>query len=842
MTLQAGTKLGPYEIQSVAGAGGMGEVYRARDTRLERTVAIKVLPESFAGDPDRLRRFEQEARTVAALNHPNIMAVYDIGEHAGAPYMVSELLDGETLREKMKEGPLAQRRAVEYASQIAEGLAAAHDKGVVHRDLKPENVFVTNDGRVKVLDFGLAKLRALPTDRDGATMGTQTSPGMVLGTAGYMSPEQVRGKEVDARTDIFAFGAILYEMLSGQRAFKGESSVETMNAILKEEPPELETEKLKVSPGLERIVRRCLEKEPARRFHSARDVGFALEAISGSSATASMVKVKPGGRVGRRWIAGAVLLLVVGSLAGALAARRSLSPTLIATQQLTFRSGYVRAARFAPDGQAVVYGANWDGAPAQLYSGRVDTSESQPIESVKADLLSVSRSGELAVALDRRFLEPWVPTGTLARSSLLGGAPKSMLEGVTDADWAPDGSALAIARGVAGRFQLEYPVGKPLYTTDGFISHLRFSPQGDVIAFMDHPVYGDDAGTVAIVDLQGNKKTLTPSYDTEQGLAWTPDGKEIWYSEGITLHAVPRSGKVRTVWSALEIIVIQDISRDRRVMLTTEDRGGDIIAGTIGGAESRNLVTFHWAAAYGISNDGQLAAIDEFDAGSRYEMFVRRTDGSPAVHLGQGVMLGMSPDGKTVLGMWNQKLLLAPTGVGEIRELPSFGLAYQSMAGWLPDGQHVAVVAAEPGRPARTFALATSGKTPPRPITPEGMLGLLLSPDGASVLARDGEGRWMMCALSGGEPHPIAGMKSEDTPVQWSADGRLLIRSRGEVPLTVYQLDPRTGIRQPWHRFVPANPAGVLSFRRVYVTPDGKHYLYDTRRVLSRLFVVTGLK
>jgi hypothetical protein len=490
-----------------------------------------------------------------------------------------------------------------------------------------------------------------------------------------------------------------------------------------------------------------------------------------------------------------------------------------------------------------VYAAYWDGATAELYSGRADTSESQPIESVKADLLAVSRSGELAVALGRRFLEPWVPTGTLARSSLLGGAPKPMLEGVTDADWAPDASGLAIARRQAGRFQLEYPVGKPLYTTDGYISHLRFSSQGNLIAFMDHPVYGDDAGTVAIVDLQGNKKTLTPSYDTEQGLAWTPDGKEIWYTEGITMHAVTLSGKVRTVWSGLEVLVLQDISRDGRVMLSTEDRRGDIIAGTIGGAESKNLVTFHWAAALGISNDGQLAAIDEFDAGSRYEMFVRRTDGSPAVHLGQGVMMGMSSDGKTVLGMWNQKLLLAPTGVGQMRELPSFGLTYQtSMAAWLPDGQHIAVVAAEPVRPARTFAVAASGHTPPRPLTPEGMLGQMLSADGASLLAHDGEGRWVMCALSGGEPRPIAGMQSEDTPVQWSADGRLLIRSRSEVPLTVYQLDPRTGSRQPWHRFVPANPAGGLSFRRVYVTPDGKHYLYDTRRVLSRLFVVTGLK
>jgi serine/threonine protein kinase len=272
----------------------MGEVYRARDPRLGRDVAIKLLPSSLAKDDDRLHRFELEARTVASLNHPNILDLFDIGEYDGSPYLVCELLEGETLRERLKAGALGQRRTVEYGMQIAQGLAAAHDKGIIHRDLKPENIFLTKDGRLKILDFGLAKLAQRETvasaSADGLTAAapTHTTPGVVLGTAGYMSPEQVRGNEVDARTDIFSYGAVLYEMLSGQRAFRGESSIETMNAILKEEPPELDPAALHVSPGLERIVRRCLEKEPQRRFHSSRDVGFALEALSQTTTTTAL--------------------------------------------------------------------------------------------------------------------------------------------------------------------------------------------------------------------------------------------------------------------------------------------------------------------------------------------------------------------------------------------------------------------------------------------------------------------------------------------------------------------------------------------------------------------------
>ncbi len=298
MSLTSGTKLGPYEIQSPLGAGGMGEVYRARDTRLGRDVALKILPESFARETDRLHRFEQEARAVAALNHPNILAIFDTGQNNGSPFLVSELLEGETLRGVLDRGAVQQRKTIDYGVQIAQGLAAAHEKGIVHRDLKPEHIFVTRDARIKILDFGLAKLAqkasAAAAD-DGVTLtSSHTAAGVVMGTASYMAPEQVRGEAADPRTDIFAFGALLYEMLSGNRAFRRDTPAETMTAVLKEDPPELSDPGRPISPALDRIVRRCLEKDPEQRFQSAKDLSFALSALSGtdSSGTARIAEAR----------------------------------------------------------------------------------------------------------------------------------------------------------------------------------------------------------------------------------------------------------------------------------------------------------------------------------------------------------------------------------------------------------------------------------------------------------------------------------------------------------------------------------------------------------------------
>src|SRR5450631_998205 len=364
MSLTPGARLDGYEILGPLGSGGMGEVYRARDSVLKRDVAIKVLPSFVSQDPDRLRRFQQEAQAAAALNHPNILAVFQFGTFEGSPYLVSELLEGETLRQLLQRGPLAVRKAIDIGVQVAHGLAAAHDKGIVHRDLKPENLFVTKDGRVKILDFGLAKLtqRAPESGDPGPTLTHQgTDPGMILGTVGYMSPEQVRGHTADSRADIFAFGAVLYEMLAGKRAFQRATSADTMSAILNEDPPGISQIVQSTPPGLQRVVHRCLEKNPEQRFQSASDLAFALEAISESGISGGIAIAAPDRRWPRRslaWSGGLLGFVVVVALAAVFyshRASRAVPPGLrVAHRQFTFvGDAYMPA--ISPDGRSVAY-------------------------------------------------------------------------------------------------------------------------------------------------------------------------------------------------------------------------------------------------------------------------------------------------------------------------------------------------------------------------------------------------------------------------------------------------------------------------------------------------------
>jgi serine/threonine protein kinase len=575
MALTSGTKLGPYEIQAPLGAGGMGEVYRACDTRLDRTVAIKVLPAAFSHDPDRLHRFEQETRTVAALNHPNILAIHDVGQHAGSPFLVSELLEGESLRKVLDQGALSQRKVIEYGVQIAQGLAAAHEKGIAHRDLKPENLFVTRDGRVKILDFGLAKL-AVKTDRsqdlEGITLARSlTVAGVVMGTAGYMAPEQVRGESVDSRTDIFGFGAVLFEMLSGHRAFGRDTPAESMTAVLKEDPPELSESGRRVSPALDRVVRRCLEKNPEQRFQSARDLGFALETVSGTSQAAV---TQPGFRSVRSSVRVAVFaaaLIAVAAVAY-LAGTRS-SGNSARFERVTFQRGYIKGARFTPDGQNVIYSAAWEGRPYEVFTSHIRDRNARSLELKDALVVGVSAAGDIAVLTQmHRFRESnWVQFGTLARAPASGGAAREILEDVYDADISQDGREFAVVH-KRGPQQLEYPIGKVLFQTNGYISHPRISPDGRLVAFLNHPLFGDDRGYVALVDAGGKVKRLSEEFPAAQGLAWSTDGREIWYtatdegklSKERAVFAVTPEGRARKIFEVPGDITLWDLAAEFR--------------------------------------------------------------------------------------------------------------------------------------------------------------------------------------------------------------------------------------------------------------------------------------
>jgi eukaryotic-like serine/threonine-protein kinase len=860
VTLSAGSRLGPYEIVSPLGAGGMGEVYRAKDPRLGRDVAVKVLPASFSDDADRLRRFEQEARAAGLLNHPNITAVFDIGSHEGAPYVVSELLEGETLRAALAGGRLSARKAIDHAIQLAQGLAAAHEKGIVHRDLKPENVFVTRDGRVKILDFGLAKLTHteggsgertnLPTDTAG------TEPGVVLGTMGYMAPEQVRGRPADARSDIFAFGAILYEMLSGKRAFQGDSAADTMSAILREDPPDLSVTNQNVSPGLERILRHCLEKNPEQRFQSARDLAFDLEALSGVSAPrgATVTGLAPI-RVKRFLplaIAGAV---VAAALAGAyLAGKKAGFVPAPSFSQLTFRRGQIYSARFAPDGHTILYSAGWDGKPIEIFASRLETPESRPFGVTGAGLLGISPAGEMALSLNNRSSGAFARTGTLARVSVAGGAaPREIQEDVLWADWSPDGKDLAIVRELGAKQQLEYPLGTVVYQTDGWISHPRVSPNGNEVAFADHPLGGDDGGSVAIVDRSGKKKTVSQTFASLQGLAWPPHGKEVWFSAATvgfnrSLHAATRSGRHRVLARATGGLVLQDVAKDGRVLVTQEKSRQELLVRVEGDAKERDLSWLDWSLAMDLSADGRTLLFDESGegGGKGYSVYVRRTDGSPAVRLGEGSAQSLSPDSRWVLAIVSStsdpQLIAYPTGAGQPKTFPKDGLNVQE-ASWLPNGKRILLNANEEGRGVRIWIRDfESGK--PRALTPEGYRAFqrTISPDGKSVVARGPDRRFYIYPLEGGEPVALSGLAAEgEFPGGWSADGRLYVTARG-VPGKVYLLDVATGNRELWKEFLPADSAGVAPFGGIRVTPDGKAYAYSFLRVLGELFVAEGVR
>jgi eukaryotic-like serine/threonine-protein kinase len=857
MTLTSGTKLGPYEIVSLLGTGGMGEVYRARDSRLKREVAIKVLPRALSLDTDRLRRFEQEALATAALNHPNILAVFDIGTSEGSPYVVSELLEGETLRERLRSGSIPVRKALDYALQIAHGLAAAHEKGIIHRDLKPENLFLTKDGRVKILDFGLAKLTQVEaadhTSLPTVTHGTEA--GLVLGTAGYMSPEQVRGIAVDARSDIFSFGVILYEMLSGKRAFHRDTPADTMSAILKEDPPDLSETNRTVSPALERIVRHCLEKNPEQRFHSARDLAFDLEALSTASGSTSpkvAQSVRPRRMPIAAYLAAGVMLIALVFLAGRFSQSRSADSTVPEIHQLTFRRGKVGSARFAPDGQTVVYSAAWEGAPREIFTTSEQSPESRSLDIKDAELLAISSAGQMAVKQHPHNVGAFARPGTLATVPLSGGSPRALLEGVESADWSPDGSQMAVIQYTTGEYSLQYPIGKTLFTAPAWVSHLRISPSGERVAFENHP-FGGDEGSAMVAEKSGKVRELSSGWLTLQGLAWSPDETEIWFTgtrvgANRALYAVTLAGHERMMWRVPGVLTLWDIGPQGRVMMS-EAYERTVVMALLPGANESDLSWFDYGVPSGLSSDGKSLLIAEVGegGGAHYTTYLRATDGSPAIRLGEGQAYDLSGDGtyamSRVMGK-PTKMYLLPTQ-GAPRELAIGDIEPGFAALFVPGTHRILFEGHEPGHKARVYLLdPTDPAVLPRAVVPEGVNGLAaITSDGNFLIAQNEKQQSLFYPVAGGTPQAVPGMQPREQVFGIGSDNRTVFVGRdGELPRKVYRLNAASGERQLWKEIGPADRTGTDNLGNLRVLQDGKAYFYWYFRSLSELYVFRGLK
>jgi eukaryotic-like serine/threonine-protein kinase len=855
LTLPIGSRLGPYEIISPLGSGGMGEVYRARDPRLSRDVAVKILPVATTPGILNVRRFEQEARAAAALNHPNILAIHDFGSDAGFHYVVSELLLGETLRAALADGPLPPSKTVAYAAQIAAGLAAAHDEGIIHRDLKPENLFVTRDGRVKILDFGLAKLMDGGGDRADAgqlaTRMVETMPGVVLGTTGYMSPEQVRSQPTDERTDIFALGVVVYEMLTARRPFAEASAVETMSAIATKDPPDLASLASATPLSLARIVKRCLEKRPEERFQSARDLAFALESLADTPSTAPARGGHAATRraIGRAVIVAAVLAVAIGI--GAFAALNARRPSEPSFRRLTFQRGIVRSARFAPDDSTIVYSAAWNGSPSRVFLARPDTRESSQLDLPPGDLVATTSTGGIVLLVGRGSTPSagFAGSGTLARASLMGGAARELIELVEDADVAPDGSTFAIVRAAGERRRLEFPVGTVLYETAGYISSPRVSPRGDRIAFLDHPVIGDDRGVVAVVDRAGNRKVLTREWIGEQGLAWRPDGREVWFDAGPgeeprAIYAVTLDGALRLVYRAPMHLKLEDVHRDGRVLMSREDFRTDIVGVTNGETGERDLSWFNQQTAAGLSRDGGTLVFSWL-SGFDYASYMRRTDGSPAVRLGDGYAQDLSPDGKWVIAASFSaptRLALLPTGPGDGKIVALGAVRFDGSlrAQWMPDGEHIVFGGIEPGHRLRSYVVPIAGGAPV-PVTAEGIVGTLASPDGRSLIVRGPDARPRLFDVNARQTRDLPGLLPGERVVRWDAAGHgVYVYRIGENPTRVFHLDLATGRRETALQITHNDPAGLIT--AVLLTADAHTAVYDVYRRSSDLYIVAGLR
>jgi len=805
----AGTHLGPYRLDALVGAGGMGTVYRGWDPRLGRALAIKVLH----GGP----RDGVEARATAAIAHPSVVAVHDAGVADGLAYIAMELVDGESLRSVIARGPLPIARVRELGLELADGLAAAHARGVIHRDLKPENLIVTREGRLKILDFGLAKLA-------GAL--DETEPGTVQGTAGYLPPEQARGEAADARADLFAAGAILYELATGRRAFDGASHADRLSAVLRDEPP------LAALGELAPIVGRCLAKDPRDRFQSAADLAWALGA-------APPTQPAPPRRPSRR-------AFVIGASTTALAAAggfvlgrrttRTAPPARPAFAQLTYRTGRVATARFTGDGQRVVFGAAWDADPVRAFAlelaGRGDRALALPA----ANVLAVSPRGELAVSLGHRHTNNQSATGELAIVPLAGGAPRTLAPVVQDADFAPDGT-LAIVRPYAGGFQLELPIGTPLVASTGWLTHPRVSPDGQHVAYLQHPHANDDAGDVTIVELATRRvRTLARGWSSVAGLAWAGP-RALWFGAARTgaqneLRSVTLDGATRTIAQTTGRLRLHDRAADGRALVSVDVWRSRTFVGAAGEERDRSLSDM--SVVVDLSADGTQLAIGELGeveaASGAY--LVPVLDGPP-LRLGPGLPVAISPSGArvaaAVIAGDRVKLTVYETTTATQREIAVPGPI--GAARWIDETTLV-------GRSRRRmWRLALDAR--PVALTPPGVGGIpVLDPRRTRCAFVDPAGALHVLDLARGDLARVPGDFAREVACGWLAEPDAIVLRTPTSPVALTRVDPRTGARMPLLAITPPS-LGLRAVDAVVLRSDASLYAYSFGQQLSQLYLVT---
>ncbi len=871
-----GETISHYRVIEKLGGGGMGVVFKAEDTRLGRFVALKFLPDEVGRQLPVLDRFRREARAASALNHPNICTIYDVGEEDGRAYLAMEYLEGQTLKHRIDGKPLPIDFVLDLGIQIADALDAAHGKGIVHRDIKPANIFITKTRQVKLLDFGLAKIdprRDLNATAAEETLNL-TSPGSALGTVAYMSPEQARGEELDGRTDLFSLGATLYETTTGKQAFDGNTSAVIFESILNRNPPPANQLNPNLPPQFERILDRSLEKDRDLRYQSAAEMRAEMKILKrtlDSQRTAAAPPVSSNGAsvaappalpqstaqpTGLRpyGIVAAASALLAGLAIGWFlhAAHSRIEPAIY--QQLTFRRGSVRSARFTPNGQSVVYGAAWEGKPTELFITSPESPQSRSLERHGEELMSISSTGDIALLTNVNVTGTYTQSGTLARMPINGGDPREILEGVQWADWSPDGKQLAIVRDMGGKNRLEFPIGKVIHETPGWISHPRVSPDGTKVAFLEHPQVGDDSGGVHVIDDQGKDKELADDFLSVEGLAWAPGGKEIWFAASTTggnarsLDAVTLNGHMRIVTRVPAALQLEDIWQDGKVLLSRQSWRRELSGLTAGMTKEQDFSWLDYSFPAELSSDGKRLLFDEEGSGggAGYSVYLRKTAEDSAVRLGDGESVTLSPDGKWVLALTMSspaQLILLPSGAGDARQITHDGL-YHSWARWLPDSQGIVFTAKQEGHGARIY-LQKSITAAATPVSPEGIdpLVLALAPDGSQVAGIGADGKAYLYSLTGAPTKSVPGLLPSEQPIEWSADSKSLYVYRpGEFPAKVSQLDLTTGKRTLWRSLAPADPAGVSQIGPIVMTPDGASYIYGYHRTLSDLYLVEGLK